>query len=424
MNILDVWFDSGSSHEAVLSVWPELTWPADIYLEGSDQHRGWFQSSLLVGLGTRGRAPFKQIVTNGFVVNEAGKKMSKSLGNSVEPEDVIKQSGADILRLWVAMSDYTQDIRISKEILARGVEAYRKIRNTLRILVANLYDFDPTRDRLPLEQLEEFDRYILSRFAVVGQRILRGYEEFDYATIFQALNGFTNLDLSALYVDVTKDRMYTFAARARERRSGQTAMYVMLDGLTRLMAPILSFTADELWRYLPGRREESVHIAVFPTTDDLRTMIDDELIGRWDALVVLREQVLAQIEPLRKNKQIGSSLQAKVVLSATPNELALLERYAEQLPMLFIVSEVEVRSAPADVVAHTEAQPRVTVERASGVKCERCWRYVPSVSTDPAWAGLCQRCQDALSSGPDTVGLRAPSTGAAVGPGAGNKVNG
>ena len=425
MNILDVWFDSGSSHEAVLSVWPELTWPADIYLEGSDQHRGWFQSSLLVGLGTRGRAPFKQIVTNGFVVNEAGRKMSKSLGNSVEPEDVIKQSGADILRLWVAMSDYTQDIRISKEILARGVEAYRKIRNTLRNLVANLYDFDPTRDRLSFEQLEEFDRYILSRYAVVGRRILRGYEEFDYATIFQALNGFTNLDLSALYVDVTKDRLYTFAAHSRERRSGQTAMYIMLDGLTRLMAPILSFTADELWRYLPGRREESVHMAVFPTTDDLRTLIDDELIGRWDALVALREDVLEQIEPLRKNKQIGSSLQAKVVLSATPSELALLERYAEQLPMLFIVSEVEVRAAPADVVAHAEAHPRVTIERASGVKCERCWRYVPSVSTDPAWAGLCQRCQGALSSGPDTAGgWHMPSAGAVVGPGAGNKVNG
>ena len=397
MNILDVWFDSGSSHEAVLSVWPELTWPADIYLEGSDQHRGWFQSSLLVGLGTRGRAPFAHIVTNGFVVAEDGKKMSKSLGNSVEPLDVIKQSGADILRLWTAMGDYTQDIRISKEILARAAEAYRKIRNTCRYLLANLYDFDPAVDRVPHGRLEEVDRYILAKYADVAARMLRAYESFDYNTIFQSLNTFTTVDLSAFYADVSKDRLYTFAARSPERRSAQTAMYIMADGLSRLMAPVLSFTADELWRFLPGKREESVHIALFPAMDELLAMVDDELTARWQTLVTLREQVLAEIEPLRKNKQIGSSLQAKVILSATPGELAVLERYARQLPMLFIVSEVDIRPAPSDVVAHTEALPRVTIERAGGVKCDRCWRYVPSVSADPAWAGLCERCQGALA---------------------------
>ncbi len=397
MNILDVWFDSGSSHEAVLSVWPELTWPADIYLEGSDQHRGWFQSSLLVGLGTRGRAPFKQIVTNGFVVAEDGKKMSKSLGNSVEPTDVIKQSGADILRLWTAMGDYTQDIRISKEILARAVEAYRKIRNTARYLLANLYDFDPAMDRVPHGQLEEVDRYILAKYAEIGGRILKAYEGYDYNTIFQSLNTFTTVDLSAFYADVSKDRLYTFAARSRERRSAQTALYIMADGLTRLMAPILSFTADELWRFLPGRREESVHIALFPTHEDLLLMVDEEVTARWDSLVTVREQVLAEIEPLRKNKQIGSSLQARVIVSAAPRELALLERYSRQLPMLFIVSDVDVRPAPPDVETHAEAKPRITIERAGGVKCERCWRYVPSVSNDPAWAGLCERCQGALA---------------------------
>jgi isoleucyl-tRNA synthetase len=397
MNILDVWFDSGSSHEAVLSVWPELTWPADIYLEGSDQHRGWFQSSLLVGLGTRGRAPFKQIVTNGFVVAEDGKKMSKSLGNSVEPTDVIKQSGADILRLWTAMGDYTQDIRISKEILARAVEAYRKIRNTARYLLANLYDFDPAVDRVPHGQLEEVDRYILAKYAEIGGRILKAYEGYDYNTIFQSLNTFTTVDLSAFYADVSKDRLYTFAARSRERRSAQTAMYIIADGLTRLMAPILSFTADELWRFLPGRREESVHIALFPTHEDLLLMVDEEVTARWDSLVTVREQVLAEIEPLRKNKQIGSSLQARVIVSAAPKELALLERYSRQLPMLFIVSDVDVRPAPPDVEAHAEAKLRITIERAVGVKCERCWRYVPSVSNDPAWAGLCERCQGALA---------------------------
>src|SRR5262249_4311817 len=272
MNILDVWFDSGSSHEAVLSQWPELTWPADIYLEGSDQHRGWFQSSLMVGLGTRGRPPFRQIVTNGFLIDVEGKKMSKSLGNSLEPQDVIRTSGADIIRLWVASSDYTEEIRLSNEILARVVEAYRKIRNTLRYLVANLYDFDPSLDRVDAARLEEVDRYILARYAEVSQRMLRAYEEYDYSTIFQTLNAFATVDLSAFYVDVSKDRLYTFAARSPERRSAQTAMFIMADGLTRLMAPILSFTADELWRFLPGRADASVHMALFPQADDLAAL--------------------------------------------------------------------------------------------------------------------------------------------------------
>jgi isoleucyl-tRNA synthetase len=397
MNILDVWFDSGSSHEAVLSMRPELTWPADIYLEGSDQHRGWFQSSLLVGLGTRGRAPFRQVLTHGFIVAEDGRKMSKSLGNSIEPQDIIKQSGADILRLWVSMSDYTQEVRLSKEILARVVEAYRKIRNTLRYLLANLYDFDPALDRVPHGQLEEVDRYILARYGEAGQRILSAYESYDYGAIFQTLNTFTTVDLSARYNDISKDRLYTFGVKSRERRSAQTAMFVMLDGLTRLAAPILSFTADELWQFIPGEREPSVHMAVFPSSADLLMLVDAELMARWNRLAAIREQVLAEIEPLRKNKEIGSSLQAKVILSATKAELPLLEQYARALPMLFIVSEVEVRAVPTDVEAHEEAKPRVTIERAGGVKCERCWRYVPAVSSEPATAGLCERCQAALA---------------------------
>jgi isoleucyl-tRNA synthetase len=399
MNILDVWFDSGSSHEAVLSAWPELTWPADVYLEGTDQHRGWFQSSLFVGLGTRGRPPFRWIITNGFVIDVDGKKMSKSLGNSVEPADIIKDSGADIVRLWTAMSDYREEIRVSKEILARVVEAYRKMRNTMRYLVANLYDFDPAVDRLPHAQLEEVDRYILATYAGVGQRVLSGYEHFDYNAVCQALNAFMNVDLSAFYVDVSKDRLYTFAPRSRERRSAQTAMYLMADGLARLLAPVLSFTTDELWRYLPGPREDSVHVATFPTPTELSAFDDEPLAGRWSKLIALRERVLAAIEPLRKAKQIGSSLQAKVVLSATKAELAFLEAHAALLPTLFIVSEVELRAAPTDVEAHAESAPRVSIERAGGVKCERCWRYVPAISTEPEWAGLCERCQDALAPG-------------------------
>jgi isoleucyl-tRNA synthetase len=397
MNILDVWFDSGSSHEAVLSAWPELTWPADVYLEGTDQHRGWFQSSLMVGLGTRGRPPFRQIVTNGFLIDVDGKKMSKSVGNAIEPQDVIKESGADIIRLWVAMSDYQEEIRISKEILARVVEAYRKLRNTLRYLIANLYDFDPAIDSVPLAKLEEVDRYILARYADLAVRVLDSYDAYDYGPISQAINQFATVDLSAFYNDISKDRLYTFAARSPERRSGQTAMHLMADGLTRLLAPILSFTADELWRLMPGAREESVHMALFPARETLEPLRDPALVERWERLAAVREQVLAEIEPLRKNKQIGSSLQAKAVISATKAELPLLEQYAKQLPMLFIVSEVELRPAPDDVEAHAEAKPRVTIERAGGVKCERCWRYVPKVSTDPDLAGLCDRCQDAIA---------------------------
>jgi isoleucyl-tRNA synthetase len=397
LNILDVWFDSGSSHEAVLSVWPELTWPADIYLEGSDQHRGWFQSSLLVGIGTRGRAPFREVLTHGFIVAEDGRKMSKSLGNSIEPQDIIKQSGADILRLWVSMSDYTQEIRLGKEVLARASEAYRKIRNTLRYLVANLYDFNPDTDVVGSSSLEEVDRYILARYGEVALKVRRAYENYEYGTIFQAVNAFATVDLSAFYADVSKDRLYTFAASSRERRSAQTAMFIIADGLSRLMAPILSFTADELWRHLPHRQADSVHVALFPDQASLEALVDTDLLHRWERLSTMREHVLARIEPLRKDKQIGSSLQAKVILSVTEQELAFLEGYASQLPMLFIVSEVELRPAPKDVEAHAEAVPHITIERASGVKCERCWRYVASLSAEPESAGLCDRCQLAVA---------------------------
>jgi len=390
MNILDVWFDSGSSHEAVLSVRPELTWPSDLYLEGSDQHRGWFQSSLLLGLGTRGRPPYRQVVTHGFLLDTDGQKMSKSLGNAIAPQDVIKQSGADILRLWVSMSDYQEETRVSKEILARVAEAYRKIRNTLRYLLSNLYDFDPARDRVDRAQLEEVDQYILARYAEVSHRILKAYEEYDYSTIFQTTNAFVTVDLSAFYADVSKDRLYTFAAASKERRSAQTALYAMVDGLARLLAPILAFSTDELWRYLPGKREASVHLAVFPAETGLLAMRNPELIARWERLVRVRDRVLAQIEPLRKDKQIGSSLQAKVVVSGSGEEMELLRSHADQLPMLFIVSEVELRSADEPTLT-------VSIEKAAGVKCDRCWRYVPRVSNGPDRPGICERCEDALA---------------------------
>jgi isoleucyl-tRNA synthetase len=395
-DILDVWFDSGSSHEAVLPFWPDLTWPADMYLEGSDQHRGWFQSSLLVGLGTRGRAPYRQVLTHGFFLDEDGRKMSKSLGNTIAPQDIIKQSGAEVLRLWVASVDYREEMRISREILARVVEAYRKIRNTLRYFVANLYDFDPAVDGVAFAQMEEVDRYILAGYASVGRKILESYDQYDYSTIFQAINALTTVDLSAFYSDISKDRLYTFAPLSRQRRSAQTAMCIIADGLTRLIAPILPVTADELWRHLPGRREDSVHLAVFPTDAALAALIDDELVQRWTRLLSLRERVLAHIEPLRKSKDIGSSLQARVVLTASHDELAFLESHAAELPMLFIVSEVQLQAA-APGSSPDDAGASITIERVGGTKCERCWRYVSSVSTDPTWAGLCERCHDALA---------------------------
>jgi isoleucyl-tRNA synthetase len=389
-NILDVWFDSGSSHEAVLPFYDELRWPADIYLEGSDQHRGWFHSSLLIGVGTRGRAPFKEVLTHGFTLDIEGQKMSKSRGNTILPQEVIKESGADVLRLWVAMVDYREEVRVSREILARVVESYRKLRNTCRILVANLYDFDPGHDLVALEQMEEVDRYALSRFAETARRICAAYDSYDFPTVFQSLNALATVDLSAFYVDVTKDRMYTFGAKSLGRRSGQTTMYLIADGMARLMAPILPFTADELWRFLPGQRSPSVHLEVFPQLDPL---LDVDVRERWDRLMVVRDQVNAALEEQRKTKVIANSLTAKVRLAAQGAIGALLEQYRAQLPALFIVSDVALDVGPLDAPDDV----RVTVERAPGVKCERCWRYVPSVTTEPDRAGICERCVDALA---------------------------
>ena len=395
-DILDVWFDSGSSHEAVLPNWPDLTWPANMYLEGSDQHRGWFQSSLLIGLGTRGRPPYREVLTHGFLIDIEGRKMSKSVGNVVSPQNVIKESGAEILRLWVAMSDYSEELRVGKEILARVVESYRKIRNTLRYLVSNLYDFDPARDSVSLDQMEDVDRYMLARYGEVARRLLTAYDEYDYPTIYQAVNAFMSVDLSAVYSDISKDRLYTFASGSRERRSAQTAMYVMADGFARLLAPILPVTAEQLWTHLPkGEREESVHLASFPQTGDIERLVDANRLETWEHLLRIRSAVNASLEVLRKSKAIGTSLEAKVTIGAAGQDLAVLTRYKHDLPMLFIVSEVEVRAGSAAEGA--ERSLDIDVGRASGVKCERCWRYVSTVSSDPRQKGICDRCQDALA---------------------------
>ncbi len=405
-DILDVWFDSGSSHEAVLRR-PGLRWPADLYLEGSDQYRGWFQSSLLVGIGTRGEAPYRIDVTHGFVVDEQGRKMSKSIGNTIEPQEIIAKSGAEVLRLWAAMVDYREEVRIGPEIMSRVVEAYLKLRNTLRILVANLSDFNPDTDAVPVEDLEELDRYAVARYGEVASRIVAAYESFDFPAIPQALNAFATVDLSAFYVDVSKDTLYTLAPRSVARRSAQTAMFHIVDGLARLIAPILPITADELWQFLPGQREESVHLADFPA--NLDRLVDAALLERWQRLLGLREAVNAELEKLRQSKVVGKSLEASVTLRPHGALAALLDEHRAVLPTLFITSEVIVEPAAAGSPAEDRApgcaiyresddsSVAIVAARASGVRCDRCWRYVPQVSAGPATAGLCERCEQALT---------------------------
>ena len=412
-DILDVWFDSGSSHEAVLDQRPELAWPATLYLEGSDQHRGWFHSSLLVGLGTRGAAPFREVLTHGFVVDAAGRKMSKSVGNTIDPKTIIKRYGAEILRLWVAMVDYRDEVRLGDEILARVVEAYRKIRNTLRILAANLFDFDPAADRLSVDELEEVDRYALARYGEIACTILAAYERYEFQPISHAVNHFLTVDLSAFYVDISKDRLYTFAPGSRARRSAQTAIYTMTDGLARLLAPILPVTTDDLWRFLPGPREDSVHLAELPA--DCEALVDRDLLARWQRLLALRDTVNVELERLRQQKTVGTSLEASVTVRASGTTAALVERYAATLPTLFIASDVAVSADPelpldADRASAAGAQfvepggaAVIDARRAGGIKCDRCWRYVSSVSdSDPA--GLCNRCVDALAETMESVG--------------------
>jgi len=392
-DILDVWFDSGVSHAAVLATRPDLRWPAEMYLEGSDQHRGWFHSSLLAAIGTRGQAPYKEVLTHGFVVDGDGRKMSKSLGNVIAPQEVMSTHGAEILRLWVAAEDYRDDVRLSSEILTRLVEGYRRIRNTCRYLLGNLYDFDPTTDCVPRESLLEIDRFVLHQLQKLAGRLLRAYDRYEFHVLFHALHNFCAVDLSAFYLDVLKDRVYTSTARSPERRAAQTAMYLTLQALTRLMAPVLSFTAEEIWGYIPRRGDEpeSVHLAEFPRVDD--AYMDEALAERWDRLLRVRDEVLRALEESRQRKVIGNALEAKVELTAGAGLLPFLQGYAADLPTIFIVSAVELTPAGAG-----DPELTVTVRRAPGRKCERCWVYRESVGQSLTHPTLCDPCVAVLQS--------------------------
>jgi isoleucyl-tRNA synthetase len=393
-DILDVWFDSGCSHAAVLETRPELRWPAELYLEGSDQHRGWFHSSLLEAVGTRNAPPYRAVLTCGFVVDGEGRKMSKSAGNGVEPDELLPKYGAEVLRLWVAAEDYTEDIRLSTEIMDRLADAYRRMRNTLRFLLGNLNDFEPRRDRQPYAQLDEVDRFVLDRLARLIDRVRRAYEEYQFHTVFHSVHNFCAVDLSALYLDVVKDRLYTSAPADPRRRAAQTACYDIFLALARLMAPILTFTTEEAWRHLAGAHAESVHLERFPEVP--LEWVDDTLKRDWDRLLEVRREVARALEVARTRKLIGSGLEASVRIASAPEDLPALLRAKQQvLQTLFIVSRVELGAGGSASVQHESQEiPGLVIEvdRAPGDKCERCWTRNPSVGRDPAHPSLCDRC--------------------------------
>lgn len=396
MDILDVWFDSGCSHIAVAKRREDLGWPVAVYLEGHDQHRGWFQSSLLVGTAIEGGAPYEQVITHGFVVDEKGRKMSKSLGNVVSPQDVIKQNGSDILRLWVAMIDYRDDMALSKEIIARIAEAYRKIRNTARYLLANLNDFDPAT-MLPVEELLPTDRWILDRAARAFARCTQAYEEYQFHTVYHRIVDLCTVDVSAVYVDASKDTMYCEAPESRARRSAQSAMYRILEGLVSAIAPILSFTAEEIYEAMPGQKKASVHLTEFPKFDGV--MLSDEDEAAWDRIFKVREAATKVLERSRGAKEIGQSLEADIVLHTAMSAEALLGNLNVDLAKLFIVSHVDFRPADDTIADAVEIEGlgriAVSMKPARGKKCGRCWQYREEVKEEGA---ACARCEAVMSS--------------------------
>jgi isoleucyl-tRNA synthetase len=402
MDILDVWFESGASWHAVLDVEPELHTPADLYTEGGDQHRGWFHSSLLTSVGVRSAAPYKMVATSGWTLDEQGRAFSKSLGNGVDPVDIAKRLGGEIVRLWVASVDFREDVAASENLMQRVSDNYRKLRNTHRFLLGNLHDFDPATNAVEFAKLEPLDQYILARLAQLATKIRAAYEDFEFHRAYHALNEFTNTDLSALYLDVLKDRLYTFAPNAHGRRSAQTALWHIAEALTRLIAPILSFTADETWDHLPkvANREASVHLALFPTPEEFAPNWEQLLNLRqggiqtdWEYLFTIRGIVLSQLEELRAQKFIGKALEARVVITAEIEHLELLRKYQSSLAELFNVSQVTLRRVPT-----TSSDPLKFVEamRSTEPKCERCWRYVEDVGDDPRYPTVCLRCAEAL----------------------------
>ncbi len=399
---LDGWFDSGSSHFAVLEGNDEHSWPADLYLEGADQYRGWFQSSLLTAVGSKGKAeaPYRAVLTHGWVVDGEGKAMHKSLGNSIAPSDVIPKYGADLVRLWVASSDYRVDVRVSDPIFKQLSDAYRKIRNTVRILIANLYDFDPNTDCVPMNELYELDRWIIASMNDLTRDVRGAYDDFEFHVVYHALNNFCTTELSKLYIDISKDRVYTEAAASPARRSAQTAMYFVLSGMVRLLAPILAFTGEEMWQAIPHTAADqtaSVFLNDMPAYDE--GLAFPEIKAKWDRLFHMRDDVMKALELARAEKLVGKSLDAKITLYTKDAEMMkMLEGFGKELETVFIVSGVTLSGEDAPAAAHTEGESGVgvLVSSADGCKCDRCWMYSTNgVQEEDGF--LCARCKNILS---------------------------
>jgi isoleucyl-tRNA synthetase len=401
-DILDVWFDSGSSHLAVLNERFGLPWPADMYLEGGDQYRGWFHSSLLVGTGLKGGSPYRACALNGWVLDGDGKAMHKSLGNSIEPEEVIKKHGAEMLRLWTASVEFNEDVRMSETIQTRLTDAYRKLRNTFRYMLSNIFDFDAQSESVPADEMHEIDRWILVRAEDLVTRSRAWYENFEFHKVYHAAYAFATVDLSNIYFDVLKDRLYTSAKKSKARRSAQSALYRLLDALVRLLAPLMSFTAEEVWTHM--NRPGSVHTAYFPQPSELTAGLSEAARKRtanWDRLIEVRDLVLKSLETARNDKLIGAPLEAHLKLSANSDLLPLLEEYAAELPGLFIVSQVDVApfdgtTAPGSAGGLAPGSFFVDVSRAAGQKCERCWKYTDDVGTDPRFPTVCACCAGSI----------------------------
>ena len=397
---LDVWFDSGTTHYSVLGQDEELQFPADLYLEGSDQHRGWFQSSLLSAVAMNGVAPYKQVLTHGFTVDSKGQKMSKSLGNTISPQKVMNSMGADILRLWVASCDYSREIPVSDEILKRSADAYRRIRNTSRFLLSNLTGFDPAQNLVAYDQLIKLDQWVISRAAQVQQEIIAAYDEYQFHTIYQLIQNFCSVDLNSFYLDIIKDRQYTTQANGHPRRSTQTAMYHVLEALTRWMAPILSFTAEEIWQQMPGEHSETILFEQWYTKLDSLDQSDTFNDQYWQQVTAVRDVVSKTIEPLRKEKTIGSSLAAEIDLFCDDNTLSNLQELGDELRFVLITSTAQLHplaDKPSDLDSHDLehwGQIAVQVAASESAKCDRCWHHREEVGSSNDHPLLCQRCVD------------------------------
>ncbi|MDA3896932.1 MAG: isoleucine--tRNA ligase [Desulfobacteraceae bacterium] len=403
-DILDVWFDSGVSHAAVLEERPSLAWPADLYLEGSDQHRGWFHSSLLTAIGSKGSAPYKTVLTHGFVVDSKGKKMSKSIGNVVAPKKVIDQYGAEILRLWVSASDYKDDIRISESILKQLSDAYRRIRNTCRFILGNLSDFDIEKHAVTYDEMTDLDKFALHSLQELIERSSNAYDSFDFHVIYHSLYNYCTVGLSSFYLDILKDRLYTSNPVSVKRRSAQTVIYHILDAIAKIMAPILPFTSEEIWRFMPvtANRAGSIHLAEFPASDE--NFKNPELAKQWGMIIDVRGEVTKVLENARVEKVIGHSLDASVTLNTSKELYDLLVCYENDLRSIFIVSELilinpdDTDTSDKAFVATEIDGLTIKVGAAAGEKCQRCWVYDLSVSEHPENESICSRCQAELDS--------------------------